>query len=648
MNKTIKSIIILFFVYHFSFFSATAQVGINTDNSDPDPSAMLDVSSTDKGMLMPRMTSTQREAINNPATGLLVFDSTTENFWFYQTSGWLELKDTNTDAQALSLSNNTLSLSNGGSVDLSSYLDNTDAQDLSLSDNTLSITNGSNIDLSTITTATLSDADGDTNIQVEADGKDDDIIRMKVADTEPLQLTEEELRLKTDFYASLDGYASSSSRTVNYTIDGNAFASFDTDNASWQSFKATENGKVDKIELLFRDELASSYEIKIYEGEGTVGKLLTTTILSNPNEFTWNEIPILDEVVLNEGLLYTVWFSNKKSVGFESGNLYPDGRSKDNTDYDYLLHVYTFAEQYNFSVTESGGVTVGDITLPTVDGTDGQVLTTDGNGTANWEDGMTADDLGNHTATQIINTNNNWLSGDGDAEGIQVSATGGVSTSSTLAATQTLSVQNSNQNFQMKTNSASHYVQLDVSGTTHSSDKIYIGDLTTSGNTNPVVMQGKVGIGVDIASNSANQLEVSGNAAKDTGSSWSTTSDARLKQNVASYLEGLTEVMQLNPVTFQYNELSGYDTSTVHVGVIAQELLKVAPHMVQTFEHAENGETYYTVNNSAMTYMLINTVQEQQTEIETQNQRIKTLEAKLSELDELKATLSQIQAQLDN
>jgi hypothetical protein len=127
MNKTIKSIIILFFVYHFSFFSATAQVGINTDNSDPDPSAMLDVSSTDKGMLMPRMTSTQREAINNPATGLLVFDNTTESFWFYQTSGWLELKDTNTDAQALSLSNNTLSLSNGGSVDLSSYLDNTDA-----------------------------------------------------------------------------------------------------------------------------------------------------------------------------------------------------------------------------------------------------------------------------------------------------------------------------------------------------------------------------------------------------------------------------------------------------------------------------------------------------------------------------------------
>jgi hypothetical protein len=37
-----------------------AQVGINTDNSTPDGSAMLDVKSTTKGMLIPRMTSDQR------------------------------------------------------------------------------------------------------------------------------------------------------------------------------------------------------------------------------------------------------------------------------------------------------------------------------------------------------------------------------------------------------------------------------------------------------------------------------------------------------------------------------------------------------------------------------------------------------------
>jgi hypothetical protein len=41
-----------------------------------DPSAMLDIQSSDKGLLMPRLTSAQRDAINNPAAGLLIFNTT--------------------------------------------------------------------------------------------------------------------------------------------------------------------------------------------------------------------------------------------------------------------------------------------------------------------------------------------------------------------------------------------------------------------------------------------------------------------------------------------------------------------------------------------------------------------------------------------
>jgi hypothetical protein len=57
--------------------------------------------------------------------------------------------DTDTDTQDLSLASNTLSLVNGGSVDLSPYLDNTDTQDLSLVGNTLSLVDGGSVDLST-------------------------------------------------------------------------------------------------------------------------------------------------------------------------------------------------------------------------------------------------------------------------------------------------------------------------------------------------------------------------------------------------------------------------------------------------------------------------------------------------------------------
>ncbi len=52
-----------------------AQVAINTDGSLPDNSAMLDVSSTEKGMLLPRMTQAQRDAIVSPANGLTIYQT---------------------------------------------------------------------------------------------------------------------------------------------------------------------------------------------------------------------------------------------------------------------------------------------------------------------------------------------------------------------------------------------------------------------------------------------------------------------------------------------------------------------------------------------------------------------------------------------
>jgi hypothetical protein len=72
-------------------------IGINATGAAPDTSAMLDVQSTAKGILIPRMSSVQRAAIVLPATGLLVFDNTTKSFWFRSTSRWVELIDsTNT------------------------------------------------------------------------------------------------------------------------------------------------------------------------------------------------------------------------------------------------------------------------------------------------------------------------------------------------------------------------------------------------------------------------------------------------------------------------------------------------------------------------------------------------------------------------
>ena len=84
--------LLLFIAITITSLNLFAQTGvaINEDNSQANETAILDVKSTTKGMLVPRMTTAQRGIISTPAQGLLVFDLTTESFWFYSNS-WIEL-----------------------------------------------------------------------------------------------------------------------------------------------------------------------------------------------------------------------------------------------------------------------------------------------------------------------------------------------------------------------------------------------------------------------------------------------------------------------------------------------------------------------------------------------------------------------------
>jgi hypothetical protein len=65
-------------------------VGINSTGTAPDASAALDVSSTTGGILVPRMTSVQKAAIAAPVEGLLVYDITTNSFWYHDGTVWVE------------------------------------------------------------------------------------------------------------------------------------------------------------------------------------------------------------------------------------------------------------------------------------------------------------------------------------------------------------------------------------------------------------------------------------------------------------------------------------------------------------------------------------------------------------------------------
>lgn len=72
-------------------------VGINTTGDPAHSSAILDVTSTDKGVLVPRLDKAQKLGISNPATGLLVFQNGPDSigFHYYNGTGWTWLSNAN-------------------------------------------------------------------------------------------------------------------------------------------------------------------------------------------------------------------------------------------------------------------------------------------------------------------------------------------------------------------------------------------------------------------------------------------------------------------------------------------------------------------------------------------------------------------------
>ena len=72
--------------------SLYAQVSITPDATVPDPSSMLDVQSSTKGMLIPRMTEAQRDAIASPAVSLIIYQTDgVSGFYFFNGIGWSKI-----------------------------------------------------------------------------------------------------------------------------------------------------------------------------------------------------------------------------------------------------------------------------------------------------------------------------------------------------------------------------------------------------------------------------------------------------------------------------------------------------------------------------------------------------------------------------
>ncbi len=83
--------IILSYIISMISFNTFCQNSVGIGTVTPNTSAVLDISSTTKGLLIPRMTTAQRTAISSPASGLLVFDTNTKTIWAWDGSAWKNL-----------------------------------------------------------------------------------------------------------------------------------------------------------------------------------------------------------------------------------------------------------------------------------------------------------------------------------------------------------------------------------------------------------------------------------------------------------------------------------------------------------------------------------------------------------------------------
>ncbi len=85
-----KNYLLLLLTSLLTIVNTEAQnIGINTNT--PHASAALDITSTNSGVLIPRLTGQQRLSIALPANGLLVYDSSSNSFWYRDSAAWQEL-----------------------------------------------------------------------------------------------------------------------------------------------------------------------------------------------------------------------------------------------------------------------------------------------------------------------------------------------------------------------------------------------------------------------------------------------------------------------------------------------------------------------------------------------------------------------------
>jgi hypothetical protein len=197
-------------------------------------------------------------------------------------------------------------------------------------------------------------------------------------------------------------------------------------------------------------------------------------------------------------------------------------------------------------------------------------------------------------------------------------------------------------NYNTSTGSANILLQANLQDTSNQAGN-YIGSEATALGQAALTfgrMIGAATVGGNAAKSEAMRIDSSGGlilvgstAQKATGTTWSNPSDQRLKDNIRDYTKGTNELMQVRVREWEYNGKGGTTEGMNGLGVIADEVMTILPNTVETYDAKLNADDEETTaikkfDATEITWLLVKTVQEQQTIINDLKARVETLEAK--------------------
>ena len=569
-----SALLTIVFALLLAKFSAAQSVAVNQNGAAAHSSAMFDITSTSKGILIPRLTTNQRTTIPSPATGLLVYDTDINSFMFYNGAAWTFLAPA-----AAPGGNEWKVLGNAGTDPTIDFLGTTDNQPLIFKTNNSYTGKMDPINKNYFIghNAGLGNTTGHSNIAVGVAALKNNTI-------------------KTNIVAIGDSALYNNVASGTTAVGSKAlYSNTNGQNNSAFGFEALKDNSAGFNNSAFGNLALTDNSIGFRNSAFGHAALRSNTEGLNNCAFgdssLYSNLVGLNNIAVGKSALKISTASNNIAVGVHA-LLNTTGGQNIAIGTGALEAVTT-----GFSNTAIGHLaTVGSPTIA--------------NSTA----------IG---AFAQVNASHSIVLG--SITGVNgASSTTKVGIGTTTPAVR-LHVQGGTDATLFSNSGIFVVGQIDSTNIVMDNEEINARD---NGAIAPLYLQtngGFLKLGNNLAPNYL--LELSTNSAGKPGSNtWTIVSDARLKKDIKEFKDGLAIIKQINPVWFRYNGDAGIKDTTQFVGILAQDIKKIAPYMINENKYKdEKGvqTNYLNYDGNAMTYILINAIKELQQEIEDLKKQVK-------------------------